>query len=336
MTRDQFLSKYQKVPVIEYPNQVKEDECLLTVRLTAYNHAHFIRECLDSILCQQTNFNFQVLILEDASSDETRDICKEYAERYPEKVRLLLNDRANNIKIAERPSGLFSVIYSYLLIKTKYISIIEADDFWTDKSTLQKKVEILENNSSCTFCFSDGVRFDDTNQEVLSSSMVKLNVSGIVPKARIMSLTIPTASLVFRNIIEDIFHDEIFQIPHGDILLRSKLSHYGNGYFVRELKPIYRRVHDQGIYSSLELKEKFKMIIETRKSILVYFKRKNWESEFLLDNLCHIYLKKIKVGLKKFEFDFSAWKELNIHAKNSSHSVWLHIWLFIIELRKKS
>jgi glycosyltransferase involved in cell wall biosynthesis len=298
---DEFLSQYQKTPLVQYANSVDSSECILTVRVIAYNHVQYLKECLDSILNQQTSFRFQIMLIDDDSSDGTKELCIEYAETHPDLIKLILNSRANNIKISGKPTGLFNSLFLNFTIKTKYLAIIEADDYWTDPNCLQKKVDILENNPSCSFCFSDGVRFEQETQKVFSSSMVKLKRSGVISKEQAMNLTIPTASLVFRNMIEDIFHDEVLLIPNSDILLRAKLAHYGNGYFIRELKPVYRRVHLKGMYSSLNTNEKYEMMIKTRKVIISFFQRKNWEVTFLHDNLCNIYYKQIRYNVKRLK-----------------------------------
>ena len=85
MTFKAFKEIYQKVPIIEYPNKVKKN-ALLTVKVLTYQHAPYLRACLDSILMQETSFDFNILIGEDDSSDGTRAICLEYAKTYPTKL----------------------------------------------------------------------------------------------------------------------------------------------------------------------------------------------------------------------------------------------------------
>jgi glycosyltransferase involved in cell wall biosynthesis len=241
------------------------------------------------------------MLMDDDSSDGTKELCLEYAQTHPDRIKLILNSRANNIKINGKPSGLFNSLFLNFTIKTKYLAIIEADDYWTDQSCLQKKVDILETHPSCSYCFSDGIRFEQESQKVLSSSMVKLKRSGVINKEQAMDLTIPTASLVFRNMIEDNFHDEVLLIPNSDILLRAKLAHYGKGYFIRELKPVYRRVHLKGMYSGLNIDEKYEMMIKARKVVISFFEKKDWEVTFLHDNLCYIYVKRIRYNAKRLK-----------------------------------
>ena len=111
MTVQQFKSKYQKVEVKEVPNTVDTENCAVTVKVVTYNHGPYIRQCLDSVLMQKVNFQIQIVIIEDESDDDTRDICLDYAERYPDTIRLFLNARKNNIELNGKPTGLFSSVY---------------------------------------------------------------------------------------------------------------------------------------------------------------------------------------------------------------------------------
>ena len=81
-----------------------------SVLITTYNHEKYIRQALDSVLMQKTDFDFEILIGEDDSKDLTREICKEYAEKYASKVRLFLNDRANVIYLNGKPTGRWNFI----------------------------------------------------------------------------------------------------------------------------------------------------------------------------------------------------------------------------------
>ena len=98
MTFQEFKDQYEKVPVKECPNTVSGNP-LVSVCVQTYQHAPYIKECLDGILMQETDFNFEVLLGDDSSTDGTREICLEYARKYPDKIRLFLHHRENNINI---------------------------------------------------------------------------------------------------------------------------------------------------------------------------------------------------------------------------------------------
>ena len=117
---------------------------LLTVILLTYNHEKTIAKAFESILEQQTNFEFEIFVLEDCSTDKTADICRQYKQRYPNKIRLFLNEK--NLGVTKNlKEGL-------LKIKTKYFAFLEGDDYWCNKYKLQKQVDALEKNPECMIC----------------------------------------------------------------------------------------------------------------------------------------------------------------------------------------
>src|SRR3954464_5744364 len=111
MNFQEFREKYEKVPVDIFPDCASEHP-LVSVSVQTYQHAHYIKDCLEGILMQQTDFPFEILLGEDQSTDGTRKICIEYAQKYPDKVRLFLHQRENNITINGRSTGKFNVLYN--------------------------------------------------------------------------------------------------------------------------------------------------------------------------------------------------------------------------------
>ena len=122
MNFELFKSKFQKAPVEEYPNCVPEN-VVVSVCVQTYQHVDYIKEYLDGILNQKTNFDFEILLGEDASTDGTREICLKYAEKYPDKIRLFLHHRENNISVGGKPSGRFNFLYNLYTAQGKYIAL---------------------------------------------------------------------------------------------------------------------------------------------------------------------------------------------------------------------
>ncbi len=113
-------------------------EIMVGISLICYNHAPFLRKCLDSILMQKVNFRYQVVIGEDCSTDNSREILKEYEEKYPDIFVMVYNER--NLG----PSGNNINVHKYL--SGKYIVGGETDDFWVDENRLQKQFDFLESH----------------------------------------------------------------------------------------------------------------------------------------------------------------------------------------------
>ncbi len=130
---------------------------LLSVFMITYNHENYIRQALDGILMQQTDFEFDVVVGEDASTDNTRKILLDYQKKYPDKLRLLLHDK--NIGAIANQHTVFVQCKG-----SKYIAMCEGDDYWTDLLKLQKQVDFLEANPQYDICSHRFKILDDENK----------------------------------------------------------------------------------------------------------------------------------------------------------------------------
>ena len=111
---------------------------LVTVRTSTYQHGPYIKQCIEGVLMQKTNFAFEFIIGEDFSTDGTREIVFEYAKKYPDIIRVFTADynvgsKANGIRCINAARG-------------KYMALCEGDDYWIDPLKLQKQVDFLEKN----------------------------------------------------------------------------------------------------------------------------------------------------------------------------------------------
>ena len=197
----------------------------ISVCITTYNHEKFISQALDSVLMQKTDFDCEVLIGEDDSSDNTRKIVKEYARRYPGKIRLFLNDRKNVIYINGVPTGRWNFINNLNKANGEYIALLDGDDYWTHPHKLQKQVDFLEANPDYAISFHNAiVEFDDPNKNAMLYSNFSWN--RIEPSRDIYSIhdliaspLCPTASVVFRHSKDFIIPDWYCKVPSGDMAL---------------------------------------------------------------------------------------------------------------------
>ena len=122
-------------------------EPLVTVILPTHNHAPFIAQAIESVLLQRTDFAFDILLHDDASTDGTAEICRTYAAKNPETITLIAQS-INQYQTDRR-------IQSHILIprvRAKYTAILDGDDYWTDPERLQKQVAYLEAHPACTLC----------------------------------------------------------------------------------------------------------------------------------------------------------------------------------------
>lgn len=234
--------------VTEYENKV--GKVFLTVSVVTYNHGSYIEKCLDSILMQKTTFLFEILISEDNSNDKTREICIEYAKKFPNKIKLFLQDRKNNIRINGQATGRYSMIWNLKKARGKYIALCEGDDYWTDPLKLQKQVDFLESNEEAagTFHVCHTIR----NGEVVTTSQAVEEPIDSVEKLFRNWREIHTLSLVFRNADEIIPAYAISKVRAGDLLLCTYLLSRGSLHSLRDNMGNYLK-HAGGVSKSYEL-----------------------------------------------------------------------------------
>lgn len=144
---------------------------LVSVCCITYNHAPYISQCVDGFLMQKTSFPYEIIINDDCSSDGTMEILKEYADKYPDLIQLILHDENQYSK------GIRSILatFVYPLVKGKYIALCEGDDYWTDPLKLQKQVDYMEKHPECGLVWAkakcyiqDKQKFDGTTGRYMS------------------------------------------------------------------------------------------------------------------------------------------------------------------------
>jgi glycosyltransferase involved in cell wall biosynthesis len=222
MTFDEFLRIYQKKVVLEHKNKVVTSvpNPVVSVWVVTYNQCKYIRQTLDGVLNQSTNFPFEIILGDDDSNDGTREICIEYARKYPNLIRLFFHSRANAIKIVgDRPNPNFQGIYNWYQCRGKYIATIEGDDYWIDPEKLQKQVDFMENHPDFA---GVGSNFSvcDENNNVLKHAKYK-NFTGTDFRLSYLNkfhAITRTLNVMYRN-YPSVF-DEITDLAHAPFLDR--------------------------------------------------------------------------------------------------------------------
>lgn len=180
---------------------------LVTICCITYNHAAYIRECLNGFLMQETNFKFEVVIHDDASTDETQSIIKEYCEKYPNVFSPIFQH------VNQYSRGIKSIIQTFCVPKFrgKYIAMCEGDDYWIDPYKLQKQVDFLESHPDYGMCYTKVKRYNQQNKKYIdvwggaNETMDKLLIEN----------TIPTLTAVFHKAIYDKYLTEIHPSKRG-------------------------------------------------------------------------------------------------------------------------
>lgn len=227
---------------------------LLSVCLSTYNHERFIAQAIESVLMQQTSFDFEIIIGEDDSSDNTRTIVELYKERYPDKIRLCLNSRENVVCIHGQPTGLSNFVTEFNSSKGKYIALLDGDDYWSSPCKLQKQVDILERSQNAAGCFhetqlvyEDGCLGKVYGKDACDIMCTEDTITALSP--------FHTSSFIFRK---EAFHvpNWFYEVPSADMALFSIVSVFGPLIKLPEVMSFYRK-HEMGISSRPDMKENF-------------------------------------------------------------------------------
>ena len=137
--------------------------CKVSVLCAAYNHEEYLRQTLDSFLNQKTDFPFEVLVNDDASTDSTGDIIREYAAKYPDVIRPFYQKE----NLYSRRINLYDVVF-FPACRGEYIAVCEGDDYWNDPEKLQLQVNWLDTHPEYSACVHNSIgRFTDQPDKVL-------------------------------------------------------------------------------------------------------------------------------------------------------------------------
>ena len=214
------------------------EQTLLSVCIITYNHENYIREAIEGVLMQKVNFNYEIIVADDCSTDNTRKIILEYVEKYPNIFTLIFQER--NVGASQNWLDLLNKP------KSKYIAYFEGDDYWTDPLKLQKQVDFLEANKSCVLSFHRSYKLYEGSNCIQKVDIIfkdRFNTRDILSS----NWNIYTATILFRNQFS--YPKWFLKVKHGDYALLLFLSTFGELGFIDSYMSVYRK-HSGGVSNS--------------------------------------------------------------------------------------
>ncbi len=214
-----------------------EQPLMVTITCTAYNHEAYIRQCLDGFVMQKTNFRFEAIVHDDASTDHTADIIREYAAKYPDIIKPIYETENQYSK----HNGSLQKIMSEAC-KGKYRAMCEGDDYWTDPLKLQKQVDFMEEHEECSMTCSRVKRFSESKQLFIDdygcyNHSQYIETIDVIEKG---GLFISTCSIIYRNKILDNYPEYCKQCHVGDYPLQIMAAMKGRIFYFNEIMAVYR------------------------------------------------------------------------------------------------
>ena len=284
------------------------NDILVSIYCLAYNHDKYIRDCLDGFINQKTNFKYEVIVHDDASTDFTAKIIQEYADRYPNVIIPILQKENRYSKIGVR------LIDQYVLpvCRGKYVAVCEGDDYWCDDNKLQKQVNVLENNPEYVACVHQTKILDCRNGK--ESLISPYNEDCIVEVEKVLSrggAVFQTSSLMYRKELDERRPDFCFvtrQVADYPFAIYLALS--GSIYFLNDVMSVYR-MYTEGSWTVYNAS---KPNIEHRKDMIKMWMLADKYSDFKYHKLWKNEI---------LNFEYYIWK----HTKEFSILGNKHFWL---------
>lgn len=214
---------------------------LLSVCLITYNHEDFIRQAIDGVLMQIVNFDWELIIADDCSTDSTRAIILEYKEKYPDFIKLILQEK--NVGAAKNWMDLITTP------KSKYIAYFEGDDYWTDPLKLQKQVDCLGQNEECNIVWTKFNKINaigdllEIDMPQFEKKLENVTIENFFENYRTWSLT-----CMFRiKVIENVDFSKFKYSKDNTLYFLALKNSYG---MVLDFNSANYRIHENGVWSS--------------------------------------------------------------------------------------
>jgi len=214
----------------------------LSVCITTYNHEKFIAQTLDGVLMQRVNFPYEIVIGEDCSTDNTRNILIDYRNKYPDKIYLLLHDK--NVGM------MMNFEQTLKTCRGEYVALLDGDDWWISPHKLQMQVDFLESHPDFSICFHP-VTVHKEGAIENNDYIFPINVKDVSFFEDLLYINyLPTCSVMFRN--------NRIQLPGwmhklklGDWPLHLLNAQHGKIKYINNVMAAYR-VHSNGVWSGLD------------------------------------------------------------------------------------
>lgn len=216
-----------------------ENNPLVSIICESYNHERFLHDSIEGFLMQRVDFDYEILIYDDASTDRSQDIIRDYLGKYPERIFPILQEENQYSKGV----GIWKT-YQFPRVRGKYVALCEGDDYWIDNNKLQKQIDYLEAHPEYSMCFHNALEHFDDNSNVDRpfSNIEDRDYTGLEIYEK---WQVPTASVVFRSsVLKSKMYNELFinrRFIFGDIALFLAASTCGKLRGMTDVMSVYRR-----------------------------------------------------------------------------------------------
>jgi len=237
-----------------------QNKPIVSIICLTYNHAPYIRECLDGFLMQKTDFPFEVIIHDDASTDGTTEIVREYAAKYPDIIKPIIQTE-NQYSKHHKFGLIMEDCYSHS--SGEYIALCEGDDYWTDCQKLQIQVNFMENHAGYTMCFHNALsKWEYGGRNItIFSNIEDRDYSG---REVFEKWIVPTAStLIKASVFESPLYKSVVEnkgLIYGDTPLFCTCGVLGKMRGFNRVMSVYRRNQNSVTNANVGFEYRLKII----------------------------------------------------------------------------
>ncbi len=229
----------------------------LSVAMITYNHERFIAQALESVLAQQVNFDYEIVIGEDCSTDRTREILMDFRRRYPDKIVPLLRER--NLGAMENFKGTLAAC------RGKYLAILEGDDYWKCTDKLQRQVDFLDAHPDFAMCCSRAEMVDEDGAE--ADRIWPSRPAGAYGLEDLLAENfIATCSVLYRGDAIGALPAWFHKMKLGDWPLHVLVARSGKIWLMDDVVATYR-MHAGGIWTSLSERKQLSAMIQMMREL---------------------------------------------------------------------
>jgi glycosyltransferase involved in cell wall biosynthesis len=215
----------------------------VSVHMPAFNHGPYIAQALESVLAQQVPFDYEIVVGEDCSTDDTRAIAVDYARRFPDRIRLLLHER--NLGIFENDQRILAAC------RGEYIAWLESDDYWTSPVKLHKQVALLDAHTEFSAVFHRAVSLGDEVPVTWQPGPPVIRPSYTIDDLLAHGHFMPSCTVVFRAAAVRAKEEWTRSTPFLETTYAARLALAGPIAFIDEEMAAFR-YQPGGIYAQLD------------------------------------------------------------------------------------
>lgn len=242
----------------------------------AFNQAPYIRECLDGIVSQQAPFTFEVIVNDDASTDGTADIIREYAARYPDIVRPVFHSENQYSRHRD-----FNRILAPLvgMARGRYIAFCEGDDYWTDPHKLQKQVGFMDARPELSICFTDFSRYfqeSGRTEPGILTEKDELTIDDMLDYNQISTPTAMVRAGILRDVMTELCRGRAYAM--ADYPMWLEVMQHGNAGRINSAMVNYRVLTESA--SHFTSKKKFFHFLLSGHDVQIFYARKYHRNVF--------------------------------------------------------